>query len=164
MATKLEFWLQILNLLENCGQMIYRMSHLRPVSSGLVLGLENWNSHNESYRPDMKIPYKDGDGSALSRWCLWFGNSTDMGQIQMLFPRLYGLLVCWFNHGWVSDFYGFPLLVGFTYSIAHLWCKMTVSLPLGQIFWPADVALSLQTIFISRLQLVKISDVIYPVT
>jgi len=60
-ATFLEFWLDILNLLKICGQMIYKTSHLRPVSYNLVLGLEHQNSYNKSYKPDMKIPSIDSE-------------------------------------------------------------------------------------------------------
>ena len=54
-ATILEFWLDILNLLKICGQMIYKTSCLRPVSSNPVLRLEHQNSYSESYKVDMKI-------------------------------------------------------------------------------------------------------------
>ena len=58
-ATFLEFWVDILNLLKICGQMIYKTSCLRSVLSNPILGLEHWNSHSESYKVDMKIPSLD---------------------------------------------------------------------------------------------------------
>ena len=58
-ATILEFWLDILNLLKICGQVIYKTSCLRPVLSNPILGLEHWNSHSESYKMNMKIPSLD---------------------------------------------------------------------------------------------------------
>ena len=60
-ATFLEFWVDILNLLKICGQMIYKTSCLRPVSYNPVLGLEHQNSHSKSYKPDMKIPFIDSE-------------------------------------------------------------------------------------------------------
>ena len=60
-ATILEFWLQIQNLLKICGQMIYRTSCLRPVSSNPVLGLEIWNGYNKSCRSDIKMPFLDSE-------------------------------------------------------------------------------------------------------
>jgi hypothetical protein len=66
-ATILEFWLDILNPFKICGQMIYRAFCLRPVSSNPVLGLEYQNTHSESYRVDMKIPFSDSE-SPLKTW------------------------------------------------------------------------------------------------
>ena len=60
-ATILKFWLEILNLLKICGQMIYKTSYLRPVSYTPVLGLEHRNSYSKSYKPDMKIPSIDSE-------------------------------------------------------------------------------------------------------